>query len=156
MKKHFLKLLAYDKFENEAISACILEAGAPAFPEKLMAHILSAQQIWLDRCSHTPPASPRNLWPEWKADTFNAIIQDNYNQWKAFIDRLDNDDFEKIIHYTNSTGASFEGSLTDIITHVINHGTHHRAQAGQHLKLAGIEKLPNTDYITFLRSGLLR
>jgi uncharacterized damage-inducible protein DinB len=34
---------------------------------------------------------------------------------------------------------------------LINHGTHHRAQIGQLIKFDGLEILPNTDYIFYLR-----
>ncbi len=60
-------------------------------------------------------------------------------------------EFDKIVPYQNSKGVNYTNNLSDIITHVINHGTHHRAQIGQLLKQAGIEKLPMTDYIAFVR-----
>ncbi len=56
-----------------------------------------------------------------------------------FLNRAEPGDFEKTISYKNSKGDDFKNRLTDILTNVINHGTHHRAQAGQHLKLAGFE-----------------
>lgn len=156
MKDHFLKLFAYDKFENEAILAGIIETNISEPAEKLMAHLLSAQQIWLNRCKGIEPVTPIVLWPDWKADTFHHILQNNYNQWTDFLEKIENKDFERIIAYKNSLGNSFQNALIDILTHLINHGTHHRAQIGQHLKLAGLEKLPNTDYIAFLRPELLR
>src|ERR1700761_4984190 len=156
MKDHFLKLFAYDKFENEAIIAGIVKAGKPEMAEKLMAHLLCAQQIWLNRCKGIPPASPVVLWPDWKADTFQQILQDNYRQWSEYLSELKDSGFKEDIAYKNSVGNSYENTLLDILTHVINHGTHPRAQIGQHLKQAGLEKLPNTDYIAFLRPELLR
>jgi uncharacterized damage-inducible protein DinB len=156
MKNYFLKLFAYDKFENEAIIASMISANVPEPTERLMAHVLSAQQIWLGRCKGIPPASPVVLWPDWKADTFHQTVQDNYWQWADHLSGLEDDDFERVIAYKNSFGVPYENKLVDILTHVTNHGTHHRAQIGLHLKQAGLEKLPETDYIVFLRSELLR
>ncbi|MDB5154777.1 MAG: hypothetical protein JWR54_3528, partial [Mucilaginibacter sp.] len=56
-----------------------------------------------------------------------------------------------VISYKNLKGDDFENKLSDVLAHLINHGTHHRAQVGQHLKLAGVE-LPNTDYIFYIRN----
>jgi len=60
-------------------------------------------------------------------------------------------DFEKNIYYKNLKGIAYKNKLADILAHVINHGTHHRAQAGQQLKFAGFENLPITDYIFYVR-----
>ena len=87
------------------------------------------------------------LWPDWKADTFEKLIDDNYAAWIDYINGLNEDDFQKIIAYKNSKGDSYENQLEDILAHLINQPTHHRAQAGQQLKFAGAEKLPLT--VTF-------
>lgn len=156
MKKHFLKLFGYDKFENEAMLVSVIEANYPGATGKLMAHLLSAQQIWLNRCKGIAPASPVVLWPDWEADTFQQRLQNNYGQWTEYLNGLKDSDFDEVIRYKNSLGNSYDNKLVDILTHVINHGTHHRAQIGQQLKQAGVEKLPNTDYIAFMRPELLR
>jgi len=115
-----------------------------------MAHLLAAQQIWLKRCKHLP-APGGALWPDWPATEFKAMIESNYAAWISFLEQADDADFGKLIVYQNSKGESFENSLTDILAHLINHGTHHRAQIGQQLKLSGLEKLPASDYIFYLR-----
>jgi len=150
MKSYFLKLLNYDQFANKAITRAIIEAGEPDKAVKLMAHLLAAQQIWLNRCKGLP-ATGIALWPDWKTDSFEKIIDENHKYWVAFLDGLEAADFQRAIAYKNSKGDSFENLIADILAHLINHGTHHRAQAGQQLKLAGLESLPNTDYIFYIR-----
>jgi uncharacterized damage-inducible protein DinB len=150
MKSHFLKLINYDRFANLAILELIIAAGISGFPVKLMAHIMAAQQVWLNRCKGLPPFSGA-LWPEGVVDDFEKMINDNHAAWVAYVDGLPYEDFEKTIAYKTLKGEPFENQLSDIITHLVNHGTHHRAQAGQHLKLAGVKNLPVTDYIFYLR-----
>jgi uncharacterized damage-inducible protein DinB len=150
MKAYFIQLINYDQYANLLIAETILKTGNPQKPEQLMAHLLAAQQIWLNRCKGLPPIGGV-LWPDWKADTFEQLINDNHRGWINFLDYLDTDDFDKIISYKSLGGDSHENKLSDILTHLINHGTHHRAQAGQHLKLAGAD-LPNTDYILYIRN----
>ncbi len=75
----------------------------------------------------------------------------NHGGWMALLEDMREEDFEKIIDYKNTKGAAFENKLIDILGHVINHGTHHRAQAGVHLKYSGFDQLPLTDFIVFMR-----
>ncbi len=148
MKQHFLKLYGYDYYANKLILKAILEAGSPDRAVKLMAHVLAAQQIWLARCRQDADAQLPALWPDWQADELLIINHQNNKNWLQF---LESENLDKVITYKNSTGVAFTNSITDILTHLINHGTHHRAQAGQVVKNTGF-KLPNTDYITYLRN----
>ena len=150
MKAYFLKLINYDQFANKAILKAIVDGGEPERAVKLMAHLLAAQQVWLNRCKGLP-ATGVVLWPDWKADTFEQLIDENHAAWVDFVEGLKPEDFQKIIDYKSTKGDSYESLLEDILAHLINHGTHHRAQAGQQLKFAGVENLPLTDYIFYIR-----
>ncbi len=150
MKSYFIRLFNYDRHANLQILETIMQVGMPEKPIKLMAHLLAAQQIWINRCKGLH-AINITLWPDWPAETFEGLINENHNNWLAWLNDLDPDDFEKLISYKSSKGECFENKLCDVLAHVINHGTHHRAQAGQHLILAGADKLPVTDYIFYLR-----
>lgn len=149
MKTYFTRLINYDRYANELILNAIIEANEPEKPVQLMAHMLTAQQVWYNRCNKLP-AFGGTIWPDWKADSFELLIIDNHNKWIAFLNKIDDADFEKQIKYQNLKGEAFSNKLTDILAHLINHGTHHRAQAGQLLKLEGVS-LPITDYIFYLR-----
>jgi len=149
MKDYFIRLLHYDRYANLRILTVLLQTEDHVKAEQLMAHLLTAQQVWLGRCIDKP-ANITTLWPDWKADTFEQMINNNYQQWLKYLESLNDSDFERVIRYKNLQGDNFETGLIDILTHLINHGTHHRAQVGQHLKLAGAH-LPSTDYILFAR-----
>jgi uncharacterized damage-inducible protein DinB len=150
MKNYFLKLFNYDQFANTAILKTIIDGGEPEQAVKLMAHLLAAQQIWINRCKGLPEMA--ELYdPDWQANTFEKLINDTHTAWIDFISGLEPEDFQNIIPYKNSRGERYENKIEDILAHVINHGTHHRAQAGQQLKFVGVEKLPLTDYIFYIR-----
>ena len=151
MKDYFTRMFGYDLFANKILAETISKVNNPEKPVKLMAHLLAAHQIWLNRCKGLP-APGGALWPDWPADSLNDIIDQNGEAWRDYVKGLQAEDFDKVISYKNSKGEPFESKLTDVLAHVINHGTHHRAQAGQHLITAGIEKLPPTDYIFFIRA----
>jgi len=150
MRSYFLRLFDYDHYANALIANLINKAGNPEAAVKLMAHLLAAQQMWYSRCNYLPTENIV-LWPEGDAGTFARIIEERSALWIDFLNKLQDADFEKQIEYKNTKGEAFTNKLVDILGHVINHGTHHRAQIGQHLKLAGTD-LPFTDYIIYLRS----
>jgi uncharacterized damage-inducible protein DinB len=151
MKSYFVRLFNYDKWANKQINELLqIYTGNDQRPVKLMAHLLVAQQTWLKRCmALTAPGSP--LWPEWNVNSFDAIIDNNTESYLEFLNRLHSDDFDSTITYKNSLGETFNNTLSDILQHVINHGTHHRAQIGVYLKAAGVN-LPATDYILYIRN----
>lgn len=149
MKSYFIRLFNYDQFANRQITGLILATSQNQQAVTLIAHTLAAQQRWLSRCKFEPaPTDP--LWPDWSAERLTGIINSNHAEWVAYLQTLQPQDFERPVTYQNTQGVTYTDTLQDILAHVINHGTHHRAQAGQHLKLAGA-KLPSTDYILYAR-----
>ena len=149
MKEYFTRLFYYDTHTNLLMTEMIINAGNPEKPIQLMAHLLAAQQVWLARCKGEATINVV-LWPDWKADTFTKTIEENSKGWTDFLDKCTPADFDRQMSYKNTKGESFENKLSDILAHVINHGTHHRAQIGQYSKSGGAD-LPFTDYIAYLR-----
>jgi uncharacterized damage-inducible protein DinB len=153
MKDYFIRLFNYDQFANETILTLIKATNYPEKPVQLMAHLLSAQQIWLGRCLQKP--ADVALWPEdGNTANFEALINDNHAAWIVFLNSCTTADFDQEISYSNSRGMHFNDKLADILGHVINHGTHHRAQIGQQIKIDTGTDLPMTDYIFYIRTQL--
>ncbi|MFD0794099.1 DinB family protein [Mucilaginibacter litoreus] len=149
MTNYFKRLFDYDQFANKQMIDLLLKTGAAGKPIDLMAHLLVAQQRWLTRCKYLPePQTP--LWPNWETTSLATFANSNFNEWMEYLDSLTTDDFDRIITYKNTKGVTFNDKLSDILAHVINHGTHHRAQIGWILKQSGTE-LPVSDYIMYIR-----
>jgi uncharacterized damage-inducible protein DinB len=149
MKVYFLKLFDYDLTMNLALIDMIRSANIGEEPLRLMSHLLVSQQIWLSRCQFDPMARDAQ-WPDWPADSLKVIAEHNNADWVNFLESQSPDDFDQIITYKNSKGMAFSNPLQEVLAHLVNHGTHHRAQTGIYLKQAGIQ-LPPTDYIFYLR-----
>lgn len=150
MKDYFIKLLNYDRYSNLQLTDLLFAANEPQNAVTLMAHIISAKKRWLLRCKELPPPHDA-LWPDWQAVQFKYLIEEGHNAWIEYVGKLTDDDFKRIINYQNMKAENMSDSLSDILAHLINHGTHHRAQIGQQLKLSGLEQLPVTDYIFYVR-----
>lgn len=149
MQQYFKQLFEYDKWASQIL----LDKFEKQFPQnariyELLSHMFSAQRIWLDRCLGLPQSVERfreQLPDEIKQDFVNYHLE-----WVEFINQLQPDDFDKTVKYHNLQGEHFENRLSDIITHVINHGTHHRGSIIVLMKEEGFIP-PTLDYIFYLR-----
>ena len=150
MKTYFIKLFNYNRFANDLILQAIIEANEPQKPLQLLSHSLTTERVWLGRCKNLSH-HPYNAWPDFTAAHCAELISECHKTWISYLKELPDADFSKIINYQNSKGDHLQDQLSDIFMQVINHGTHTRAQAGQQLKFAGVQSLPLTDYIYYLR-----
>lgn len=151
MKKLFIRLFDYDRYANLRIAEAVITNNSPDKAAQLLTHLLTASQVWLDRCLGRP-ANNVDLWSTDYPEDFDHKINELHNDWITYLDTLDDADLDANISYYSLGGDPFTTKLEDILTHVINHGTHTRAQAGQQVKLAGGETLPPTDYIYYVRN----
>jgi uncharacterized damage-inducible protein DinB len=112
---------------------------------KLMLHMLSAQNVWLQRFEHQPmvwlmdePAmqSRSALEPAWG---------DIHTRFDAFLARQTRESLEAELSFRNLRGDAFSTPLWRLVTHVLNHSTIHRAQLNSMLKLSGATP-PPVDY----------
>jgi uncharacterized damage-inducible protein DinB len=110
----------------------------------LLNHVLNAQQIWNSRLLGTPAVGVFDLRT---VTELKAMNDQNFEEAKRIVADFD---FEKHITYTNTKGEIFSNSVRDILFHVINHSTYHRAQIATEFKNAGIAPAV-TDYIFFKR-----
>lgn len=150
MKEYFLRMFGYDQYANNQILATMRRAETPQNTLVLMAHLLGAQQRWLKRCKNQSEAG-LEMFPQVETIPFEMLIAQNNREWSDFLNDLTDADMNRLIVYKNTSGVEFKSTIAEIVTQVINHGTHHRAQIGQHLKQAGVETLPATDYIFYIR-----
>jgi uncharacterized damage-inducible protein DinB len=110
--------------------------------------VLRAQDLWYGRVAGTDHAA-LDLWATDSLRGCAERLAASTRRWAALLDDCD-DALDAPVAYTNSSGTAFETPLQDIVLHVVNHGTHHRAQIALLLREAGIAP-PATDYIFFRR-----
>jgi uncharacterized damage-inducible protein DinB len=138
MLDYFKKLFEYDFWANERVLASI--EAAPAVPEealKKMSHILAAKAVWLSRLSPgVPTLSFEALLslPEcrkWDADLKKA--------GEGYLSKLSPEQLSQKVSYKNLKGMPFENVLSDILAHMVNHGSYHRGQIASLVNKAGGE-----------------
>ena len=148
MKDHFKRLWNYNDWANKKVLESLMDFGAVKDKKvALMSHVLSAQFIWYLRIVNKPTmAFP--VWEKYKMSELFTMNEDSTMQWQGLLEKEIN--FNKEISYTNTIGEKHTSRIEEIFTHVINHGTHHRAQIAALLRAAG-QQPPTLDYIFYSR-----
>ncbi|WP_295648640.1 DinB family protein [uncultured Mucilaginibacter sp.] len=149
MKHYFKQLFEYDRWANQVL----LDKFEHQFPQneriyEVFSHMISAQRIWLDRVMGLPQSTA--VWAELLPHEMQTDMVSCNRDWLGFIDDLQETDFNNTVHYTNSAGDTFDTKLVDIMTHVINHGTHHRGGLMVQMKEEGFVLSP-LDFIVYVR-----
>ncbi|MDG1571326.1 DinB family protein [Robiginitalea sp. M366] len=148
MKAFFQQLFDYNFYANKQLME--VHSGAGAVPEgftSLFSHVLNAHHIWNARIAEEPPRY--DAWFEQDPAGWADLHYEN--QRNSFEILTQATHFDRRISYENSEGRQFSNSLQDILFHMINHGTHHRAQILALLRGAGIQP-PVLDYIHYKRA----
>jgi uncharacterized damage-inducible protein DinB len=137
------RLVDYNQWANEKILSAIdgLTAEELARPvdayfgslETNLRHVLLATRVWLARWKGDVPTTLKDPvagpWPGAYAAT--------HADFRAFVGPLTDGDADRIVDYKDSRGNPFQMGLGQLITHVVNHGTHHRAETGMLLERIG-------------------
>jgi len=147
MKNHFKDLWDYNDWANEKVLHHLQNNQQIEKGVSMMSHILSAQFIWYLRVMNKP-ISAFPIWEVYKTSELLTMNEDSTKQWQALIEETS--DFKSDFNYTNHKGDNHTSSLDQIVTHVINHGTHHRAQISALIR-AEDQQPPVLDYIFYSR-----
>ncbi|PZD97297.1 damage-inducible protein DinB [Paenibacillus sambharensis] len=134
---HHIKSLPNEVFCRE------VNLGFTSIAE-LISHIATADGLWLARIKGESPST---------AVLFKDIAEasSHFNQLQAQIREylLSVKDVDQQITYTNTRGHECQNSVSEIIQHIINHGTYHRGNISTILRSIGYEGVL-TDYMAFL------
>lgn len=149
MLEHLTHLFKYNNWATERIANSIinLDEILPG-AVRLLSHIISAQQIWLNRI--TGIESYISLWDNFITEESILKSAELTNQWINLFEGKETSFLEKRIHYKNSNSEIFESSIKDIATQILNHSTYHRAQIALLVRQANGTPAV-TDYIVYQR-----
>lgn len=144
MNSFFKELFDYTHHFNQEVIRLLL-AHPDQAPEKalsLINHTVNAHQIWLSRILKEKPVGVYDMRP---LQELAALDLSNYHKTEHVLDTLE---LSNTITYTNSKGETYSKIMRDILFHVVNHATYHRAQIVTACKQEGIKPL-SSDYILF-------
>lgn len=150
---YFRRQFAYNTWANGEVLAAVRASG-DTHPRllALMAHIFSAETLWLERLKGEPQSLP--VWPELDLDQCEAQATKLAELWVEFLRPISPAGLSQKISYRNSRGESWNNTVQDVLTHVVMHSAYHRGQIAS-LMRAGGQTPAYTDFIHAVRKGFV-
>jgi len=159
----FLRLFEYEALCTPRVTdalrradAAVRESGLAALAPPLeraieiFAHIQAAKQLWLSRVSDLATFPEDGVFPVWALEKSERIATEMDKLWSAFVARQTTQTLDAPVPYTSTEGVKYESTLSDILTHVVNHGTYHRGQIALLIAQSGSKPTP-TDFVALTR-----
>lgn len=149
--EYLRRQFAYNVWANaEVLAAIEARMRSSARPVQLMAHILSAEQLWLERMTQKSQSLP--VWPDFSLDWCEAQAVELDLLWRSYLEQLSPNILSQTFAYKNSKGEDWTNTVQDILTHVLFHSAYHRGQIASHMRADG-DQPAYTDFIHAVRKG---
>lgn len=151
--EHLRRQFSYDAWANREVLAGLRASPRPSpRPLQLLAHILSAERLWLERIRKQPQSLP--VWPDFTFDQCEAQIAELALLRREYLAQLSPNWLSEKVAYKNSKGEPWTSTVEDVLTHVLLHSAYHRGQIASQVR-AGGEQPAYTDFIHAVRQGLI-
>jgi uncharacterized damage-inducible protein DinB len=153
MLEHINSLFSYDDWANhEVIRSLQAVEVPPARSIKLLAHVVSAERLWLERLLEQKQTWV--VWPEFALEQCKQEADQLRGRWKNYLTGLGEAGLSSSLDYRNTKGESFTNQKQDILMHVVMHSAYHRGQIAMDMRAAGL--IPaSTDFIHAVRQGFV-
>jgi uncharacterized damage-inducible protein DinB len=160
-KDEFLILWSYNVWANHRIltAAALITPAQFTLPvassfgslRGSLVHIYGAELVW--RMRSQEGKSPSGLPVETDfldLDSLRAAWEAEMQRMDSFLDAVDSSAADLSIHYKNTKGVQISTPFWQILTHLVNHGTQFRSEAGMILSAWGFSP-GDMDMILYLR-----
>ena len=153
MLEHISSLFWYDDWANREVLSSLLALDVPpARSINLLAHIVSAERLWLERLLMQKQTLP--VWPQFTLAQCELEADQLPGLWKSYLTALGEAGLSESVEYRNTKGESFTSRKQDILMHVVMHSAYHRGQIATEMRAAGFAP-PYTDFIHAVRKGFV-
>jgi uncharacterized damage-inducible protein DinB len=137
----------YDGWANREVLKAIRAAGDEDERSlQLMAHILAAGRVWLERLKEVPQSVP--VWPQSDLAGCETEAKTLESEWLEYMNTVA--DLSQTVTYKNTKGEEWSSSIGDVLTHVLMHSAYHRGQIASHMREQG-QTPAYTDFIHAVR-----
>ena len=157
MKNHLSKLAQYNKWANQKFIHTMSKQEESMLQTKMESsfatvfdtckHIWLGESGWLSRIHNKG-------WQTPEVDSFNGTSKELFDAWQrtssAYVQFIKTEDLDEEIEFTHDE-IDYSISRSDMILTVINHGNYHRGQLVTMLRQLGVNEIPKTDYIEWVR-----
>jgi uncharacterized damage-inducible protein DinB len=114
-----------------------------------LAHIVGAQIVWLQRWTGGANPKPVSEFQKMRGlPSIREAFEKSHAELRSFLASLTEEGFERVLAYRDSAGNPYERPMWQLMSHVVNHGTHHRAETAMAMGLLG-KPMRELDYTYF-------
>lgn len=164
MKHHALQLYSYQVWANKRVFQHLKEYSNEIYTKEIhsvfpslsevLAHLHIVDTLWLGVMRGDSFDDIMSLVNRINEEVKNKSLEemetmfaDKAEQYKKFFDGQE--DLDKVITIEHPSLGKLEACLSDLIQHVVNHGTYHRGNITAMIRQIGYPGVP-TDYIFYL------
>jgi len=151
--EHLRRQFVYEAWANREVLLAVRASQSENKRElQLMAHILSAQRLWLERLTQQTQSLP--VWPKFDLAECETHAAELGRLWREYFESLPPSLLSQMISYKNTKGEPWTDTVQDILTHVLMHSAYHRGQIASQMRASG-QTPAYTDFIHAVRQGLI-
>jgi uncharacterized damage-inducible protein DinB len=149
----FVRMFSYDHWANrECLRAMRESKMLPATTLGRLAHILSAERLWLERLRQQKQTMP--VWPTSTIEDCEMLTDEMGVAWRDYLNSVGMGELDRTFEYRNTKGELWSSRVEDVLMHVITHSAYHRGQVAIEMRAAGATPA-STDFIHAVRQGLV-
>ena len=157
-KSYFVVLSDYQQWANDRLFAALgsLDPAQLSSPQGLFFdsihhttdHIMQVGRLWCARLRGEPYQADfkRILYPDW--NQLIEMTQSQSAELSLLLEACDETFFGERLAFTSSNGQAREMWVRDVLTHMMNHQTHHRGQISAVITRLG-GTAPERDYFYY-------
>ena len=120
--------------------------------EKTILHLWDAESIWWQRMKlHERLMIPSENFKGTTVEAVNGLLSQS-TLWEEWVNNVSDNMLEHVFEFRNKKGDQIKMPIWQMLFHVFNHGTYHRGQLVNMFRQLGVEKIPGTDFSTFVRN----
>ena len=145
IKEFFLDKFEYDFLSNKKWIEHLLEDEDELndYIKRSMSHIINVHHIWMTRVLSQLAES--HTWDILPVDYWLKLSQENYRKTITYLEQIE---LTEKVNYHTEEGVQLSKGVVDILYHILNHSTYHRAQISKELKTLGLTA-PSFNFITY-------
>lgn len=164
MKSHGLQLYGYHSWANRRLIGHLKELPPEAVHQEVqsafpsifsgLVHLYTVDHVWLFASSglkqedmREPVAQATQRTQGKSLQQLEVMFDELSEQYETFLNKLAN--LDTVVPYHHPRYGTLQASYTEIIQHVVNHGTYHRGNIAAMLRQLGHVGYP-TDYVYYL------
>lgn len=164
MKEIFEQYATYNLWANQKLIELIQSLPeavlTQSFPSSFstihstLMHMWDAESIWWQRMKLQEVINrPSDSFKGTTTDVSTSLLHQN-KLWQTWVKNASLAALDHVFMYQNSRREQFKQPIFQMLLHVFNHGSYHRGQLVNMLRQAGVEKIPQTDFIIWSRKKI--